>query len=189
MPAAAWRMARRCRHARRSRHGWQRSGATSCTSITSGYDNFFSLGGDSILAIQVNSKAQQAGLSISVRQIFEQQTIASLARVAESASRPGGARSGEWPCSADADSALVFGQSAADPHHFNQAVLLEVGAGIDLDALRRAVQQLVQHHDALRLRFAGGSTAPQPSCLDHDESVTVTARDLSKLRAASGRAR
>lgn len=146
------------------------------------HDNFFSLGGDSILAIQVNSKAQQAGLSISVRQIFEQQTIASLARVAEERVTPlaeQGAVSG--PVLLTPIQRWFFGQSAADPHHFNQAVLLEVGAGIDLDALRRAVQQLVQHHDALRLRFAGGSTAPQPSCLDHDESVTVTARDLSKL--------
>ena len=42
------------------------------------FDNFFTLGGDSILAIQVTSKAQQAGFGLSVRQIFQHQTIATL---------------------------------------------------------------------------------------------------------------
>src|SRR4051812_42304310 len=45
------------------------------------HDNFFALGGDSILAIQVASRARQAGLHLSVRQTFQHQTVAELARV------------------------------------------------------------------------------------------------------------
>jgi amino acid adenylation domain-containing protein/non-ribosomal peptide synthase protein (TIGR01720 family) len=49
------------------------------------YDNFFELGGDSILSIQVIAKAREAGLSLTARQIFERQTVAGLAELAESA--------------------------------------------------------------------------------------------------------
>lgn len=42
------------------------------------HDNFFSLGGDSILSIQMASRVRQAGLSLSPRLIFQYQTIADL---------------------------------------------------------------------------------------------------------------
>jgi amino acid adenylation domain-containing protein len=47
------------------------------------HDNFFALGGDSILGIQILSRAAQAGLKLSPRQIFRHPTIAELAAVAE----------------------------------------------------------------------------------------------------------
>ncbi len=46
-------------------------------------DNFFELGGDSILSIQAIARANQVGLNVTPRQMFEHQTIAQLALVAE----------------------------------------------------------------------------------------------------------
>ena len=46
------------------------------------HDNFFQLGGDSIIAIQVVGKARAAGLAISPRDVFRHQTIEALAMVA-----------------------------------------------------------------------------------------------------------
>src|SRR5690606_2638722 len=46
-------------------------------------DNFFDLGGDSILSLQLMARCQQAGWRITPRQVFEHQTIAALATVAE----------------------------------------------------------------------------------------------------------
>lgn len=46
------------------------------------HDNFFSLGGESILAIQVAIRAHKAGLAITPRQLFQHQTVAELALVA-----------------------------------------------------------------------------------------------------------
>jgi thioester reductase-like protein len=43
-------------------------------------DNFFELGGDSIRSLQVVSRAQEAGLPITVRDIFQYQTLEALAR-------------------------------------------------------------------------------------------------------------
>ncbi|OQK16463.1 hypothetical protein AU255_00715 [Methyloprofundus sedimenti] len=47
-------------------------------------DNFFSLGGDSILAIQIAIQAHKAGLSFTARELFQNQTIAELASVIQS---------------------------------------------------------------------------------------------------------
>src|SRR5207244_8849038 len=52
------------------------------TRRSSDLDNFFRLGGDSILSIQVITQARQAGIQITPRQMFERQTIAELAEVA-----------------------------------------------------------------------------------------------------------
>src|SRR5581483_3617555 len=41
-------------------------------------DNFFSLGGDSILSIQVITRARQAGLQLTTKQLLQHQTIAQL---------------------------------------------------------------------------------------------------------------
>ena len=48
-------------------------------------DNFFELGGDSILSIQISTRANWAGFKLSVRDIFEHQTVAGLATVAGAA--------------------------------------------------------------------------------------------------------
>jgi amino acid adenylation domain-containing protein len=46
------------------------------------HDNFFDLGGDSILSIQIVGRASRLGLRLTPRQIFEHQTVAELAAVA-----------------------------------------------------------------------------------------------------------
>src|SRR5206468_1647138 len=63
-------------------------------------DNFFAIGGDSILSIQAVSRANQAGIAITTRQLFENQTIAALASVAGRGVRqdmPQGAVTGAMP--------------------------------------------------------------------------------------------
>ncbi len=53
-------------------------------------DNFFSLGGDSIRSVQVLARVQQRGLSLSLQDLFQYQTIRELAKIAavDSAGRP-----------------------------------------------------------------------------------------------------
>jgi len=118
------------------------------------HDNFFELGGDSILSIQVISRANQSGLSLTPKQLFQHQTIAELATVVGNALTP------------SAEQGLVTGavpltpiqywfleQKLPEPHHFNQAVLLEVSPNLTPEMLEIIMYQWLQHHDALRLRF------------------------------------
>ncbi|HHJ53163.1 MAG TPA: amino acid adenylation domain-containing protein, partial [Caldithrix abyssi] len=63
-------------------------------------DNFFELGGDSILSIQVIARANQKGLKITPKQLFEYPTIEGLAAVAEEGvaiQAEQGVVSGEFP--------------------------------------------------------------------------------------------
>lgn len=53
-------------------------------------EGFFDAGGDSVLALQVVARAREAGLSLSVRDVFEQQTVALLAAVTTEATETAG---------------------------------------------------------------------------------------------------
>src|SRR5579864_1596342 len=119
------------------------------------HDNFFELGGDSILSLQIVARARQAGLEIAVRDIFQYQTVAALAEVV-----------GEGAGVIEAEQGEVVGAVPLTPiqryfleqeqpgvWHFNQAVFLDAPEGLDAVLLEEVFEELVRHHDALRMRF------------------------------------
>ncbi len=118
------------------------------------YDNFFELGGDSILSIQVISRARQAGIHLTPKQIFQYPTIANLA---ESASSVVQCYAEQGPITGPAPLTPIqhwfFELPIAARHHWNQHIMLSVGQRLNPLWLKRAVDELLQHHDALRLRF------------------------------------
>ena len=118
------------------------------------HDNFFSLGGDSILAILVVGHAAKAGLHIVTKQLFQHPTIAELAALAV-----------DTPAF-QAEQGLITGQIPLTPiqhwffetveidrHHWNQAVLLQSTQHLQPAFLKDALQSLLIHHDMLRARF------------------------------------
>jgi amino acid adenylation domain-containing protein/non-ribosomal peptide synthase protein (TIGR01720 family) len=117
-------------------------------------ENFFALGGDSILSIQVVSRARRAGVELSPRQVFEHMTIAALAAVAGQAAE-GSAEQGrvEGGVALTPIQAWFFEQGHPVPWHHNQAALLAVDPAVDDGALEAALAAVLEHHDALRLRF------------------------------------
>ena len=125
------------------------------------HDNFFEIGGDSILSIQIISLARQAGLKLSPKLLFQHQTIAELAAAAAPAAETPGAQqdlvSGRAPLTPIQH--WFFEQEMAEPHYYNQAFLFTVKERLDLPALTRALQGIERQHDALRLRFA---SLPRP---------------------------
>ncbi|NEQ47692.1 MAG: amino acid adenylation domain-containing protein [Leptolyngbya sp. SIOISBB] len=145
-------------------------------------DNFFELGGDSILALQMVSRAAQAGVSLSPRQIFQHQTIAELATVAETTAAISAA-----PMAATGAVPLTpiqqwfFEHNFENPHYFNQAVYLELPLGSDRDCLDQALQQITSYHDALRLRFERMAAGWQQWYTEASAVEPVTWYDLSSL--------
>ncbi|WEJ04084.1 non-ribosomal peptide synthetase [Pseudomonas sp. FJ2-5-13] len=117
-------------------------------------DNFFELGGDSILSIQVVSRARQAGIHFSPRDLFQHQTVQSLAAVATRSER------------VIAEQGLLTGPSGLTPiqhwffdtdiparQHWNQALVLKPLQLLDPHRLEQALLAVLEHHDALRLSF------------------------------------
>ncbi len=97
------------------------------------HDNFFSLGGDSILGVQVLTRAAQAGLQLTPRQVFRHPTIAELAAVA--------APIAAAPDADDADDA----HDEDDPAQRAAPAALDAAAsGLSERDLQRLLSRLVQ---------------------------------------------
>ncbi|WP_042368093.1 non-ribosomal peptide synthetase [Streptacidiphilus neutrinimicus] len=120
-------------------------------------DNFFALGGDSILSIQVVAKARQAGLTVTSRDVYRHQTVAALARCADEAG--GGAAPAVAAVPATGPAPLtpiqrwLFDTVGQRAGWFAQTLSVELGDGVDPSALEDALSDLVAHHDALRSHF------------------------------------
>ncbi len=117
-------------------------------------DNFFEMGGDSILSIQVIARARQQGLQITPMQIFQYQTIAQLAAVAQEAEiirAEQGLVTGTAPLTPIQH--WFFDEGFLHPEHWNQSLLLEVHQPLQANHLQAVTRALLEHHDALRLRI------------------------------------
>ena len=117
-------------------------------------DNFFALGGDSIVSIQVASRAKRQDLYFTVRQLFEHQTIAELApfvRLSDGIKVDQGAVSGPMPLMPI--QTAFFARQLPQQHHYNQSVLLQTPVEFNTSSFTQAVAVLYKRHDALRLRF------------------------------------
>ncbi|WP_456017385.1 non-ribosomal peptide synthase/polyketide synthase, partial [Pseudomonas fluorescens] len=117
-------------------------------------DNFFELGGDSIISIQVVSRARQAGIRLSPRDVFQYQSVRSLALVAsfeQAVVIDQGPVTGEVILTPVQQA--FFSQAIAARHHWNQSLLLTPREALEPAQLDAALAQLINHHDALRLRF------------------------------------
>ncbi|MGW5740791.1 amino acid adenylation domain-containing protein [Amycolatopsis sp. NPDC003861] len=118
------------------------------------HDDFFELGGDSILSIQVMVRARRAGLTITPKLMFANPSIAQLAAAVGATPAP----------AAHADQGTVSGDMPLTPihrwfteldwphDHYNQSVRLRWTRPVRVEPLRDALHALVTHHDALRLR-------------------------------------
>ncbi len=118
-------------------------------------DNFFDLGGDSILSIRIVSGLRRHGIRIKPRDLFDYPTIAELETVAQ--------------LQADHAAPLVdrftgpalllpmqewfFQQNFAEPNHWNQSMWFDLSEAVDLDRLERALATVIDHHDSLRAVF------------------------------------
>lgn len=116
-------------------------------------DNFFSLGGDSIKAIQVAARLQQHQKKIAVHHLFRYPTIAELSAYVENQSTPVEPKhlTGEVPLTPI--QTYFFKQKFSDQHHWNQAVMIPNQKPWNRRAVEQAFHQLVLHHDVLRMRY------------------------------------
>ncbi|RSM43808.1 hypothetical protein DMA12_18205 [Amycolatopsis balhimycina DSM 5908] len=121
------------------------------------HDDFYELGGDSLLAITVAFHAAEAGIRLSARQLTENRTIAELgldAGTAPVAAVTHEVAAGEQPLT---PAQLWWFETVAStmdrPAWFNHPYYLELRRPVAVEHLEEAVRRLAAHHDSLRLRF------------------------------------
>ncbi|WP_322063323.1 non-ribosomal peptide synthetase, partial [Paraburkholderia sp. J63] len=170
------------------------------------HDNFFELGGDSILSIKVVARAEAAGLPLSPRQLFERQTVASLAQVLRAptplADRAPGApqpplvataRDGALPLSYAQQRLWFLWNLQPDSTAYHIAGGLVINGRIDVEALRASFAAVVARHESLRTTFAeqvdGSARQVVHAWLDYgyawaDFSAQADAREAARSFAA-----
>jgi non-ribosomal peptide synthase protein (TIGR01720 family) len=151
------------------------------------YDSFFALGGDSILGIQLIAKANQAGLRLTIKELFKHKTIAALSEVVGSTAVRQVEVEQSGPAPLTAAQKWFFEQQLADQHYFNQSVLVEVQAA-ERRVFEEVFKHLLRHHDALRTRFVYQNGEWQPVVGSTDE-VPFEYEDLSDYSVEEQEAR
>jgi amino acid adenylation domain-containing protein/non-ribosomal peptide synthase protein (TIGR01720 family) len=142
-------------------------------------ESFFELGGDSILSIQVVAAAREAGLHFTAKDLFQHPTVSALTKVATLT-----------PVT-KAEQGLVTGpvpltpiqrwfleQEPEDIQHFNQAFHLRCRAPIEVGHLRGALELVLRHHDALRLRLSNGPRGWEQRIVEPGDEVPLVTVDL-----------
>ncbi|RNA62516.1 amino acid adenylation domain-containing protein [Chryseobacterium nematophagum] len=128
------------------------------------HDDFFRLGGDSIISIQLVSRLRKRlSLSLSVKEVFTYRTVYHLSELLES-------RKHEEGVSLITEQGILEGEVSLLPiqewffhevesgehftsfHHWNQSFMIHVPE-LDIDILKQSLLQLVDKHDALRLYY------------------------------------
>ncbi|MBC8636025.1 amino acid adenylation domain-containing protein [Caballeronia sp. EK] len=135
-------------------------------------DGFFALGGDSILSIQLVSRARKAGLVLTPADVFREKTPAALAVVARDLSIEPQSADASWPdmlaaLRADVPDAadvlplaplqegLFFHAmfDAAGPDPYIVQLVLSFEGDLNRNRLHAALNRLIERHEALRVSF------------------------------------
>ncbi|WP_447739002.1 non-ribosomal peptide synthase/polyketide synthase [Pseudomonas laurentiana] len=147
-------------------------------------DNFFELGGDSIISLQVVSRARQQGIQFTPKELFEHQTVQALAWVARREDNPlvdQGAVTGVTPLTPIQH--WFFEHAIPERHHWNQSVVLKPAQTLDSLHLDAALRALVEHHDALRLRFVQAASGVQAEFANAEAAQLLWTVQLPHIEA------
>ncbi|MBB4637946.1 non-ribosomal peptide synthetase [Longimicrobium terrae] len=157
------------------------------------YDDFFALGGHSLLGMQVMSRIRQLlGVEIPVRALFDAPTLATFAEVVDEwrgvDSGPGqpplepADRAGALPLSFAQQRLWFLHQLEPESPFYNIPAAIRLEGALDAEALRRALQEIVRRHEALRTVYPVSSGQPAQLVLPA-ERFDLPVHDLTALSA------
>jgi amino acid adenylation domain-containing protein len=179
-------------------------------------DNFLELGGDSILSIQVISRAKQAGLHLTLTHLWEYQTVAGLAAAAADSRPPGAVPGGEapapltptklgrgkfvppagdgrvediYPLTPMQQGILFHSLYRRASGEYVEQFSCDLRGPLDVPAFRRAWERVISRHPALRTAFVW-EDIDEPLQVVHDEAaLPFELHDWGALSAAEQRER
>jgi amino acid adenylation domain-containing protein/non-ribosomal peptide synthase protein (TIGR01720 family) len=125
-------------------------------------DNFFAIGGDSISAIRLVSRARSLGLKLNTRAIFLHQTPESLSNVTSQLEASQIVTT--WIEDGVVPALPIYHQllrGTGSIKRFHQAVWLDAPEYMQQERVAQALNTLRAHHGALRLRTQGQGTQTQ----------------------------
>lgn len=117
-------------------------------------DNFFEIGGDSLLSIQVYYKMKEIGLNISPKDLIASPTIAELALIVGKTPTIKAEQSsikGTMPLTPS--QLWFFEKRYHNVNHYNNSWIYKTNFHINPEVAKKTLNVLANHHDAIRLRF------------------------------------
>ncbi|MDC0759479.1 tyrocidine non-ribosomal peptide synthetase TycA [Brevibacillus sp. AG] len=116
-------------------------------------DNFYSLGGDSIQAIQVAARLHAYQLKLDTKDLLNYPTISQVALYVKSTTRRSEQGIIEGPVTLTPIQQWFFEKNFTNMFHWNQSYVLYREQGFEPEAIRKALDKILSHHDALRMVY------------------------------------
>ncbi|WP_440057007.1 amino acid adenylation domain-containing protein (plasmid) [Pseudoalteromonas sp. T1lg65] len=140
-------------------------------------DNFFRIGGDSIVSIQLVTKLRKLGFDIQVKAIFDAPDVARLALLLSKSTEKVETRTEQGLLEGEFGLLPIqewfFDKALPKAGHWNQAFMVKLPSNITQQQVEVAVRQLAAHHDMLRCEFK----------LQHDKMIQRYSSDVCATMA------
>jgi amino acid adenylation domain-containing protein/thioester reductase-like protein/non-ribosomal peptide synthase protein (TIGR01720 family) len=161
-------------------------------------DNFYRIGGDSIISLQLVAKARQKGLYFKVQDLFAHPTIRALAQVVK-------VKQDEIPAHYYFDTDIIplspiqrwfFQHDFSNKNHFNQAILLKSNRALEQEKLQQALDAIIVHHPSLQFSFfqdvsgmwyQRANRVPKPVAMEVVELANLTTTEAEQAIAMYSR--
>jgi hypothetical protein len=155
------------------------------------HDDFFALGGHSLIAVQIMSRARKVlGVDLPLRSLFETRTVSQLASVIDDMRRdntglqmPPLVRredSHRAPLSYPQQRIWFAQQLHTDSAVYNVYPSFRIHGTLDVECLERSINEIIRRHEVLRTNFVLEETGPV-QVVAPDLTIGLPVRDLSSL--------
>lgn len=147
-------------------------------------DNFFSLGGDSIKAIQMASRLRKHGWKLEMKDVFQHPTIEQVSPYLQQSEVRGADQSAvEGEVRLTPIQQWFFEQRFTDMHHWNQSVMLYARSGFNPQWVEQVLRKLTEHHDVLRMMY----TVEEERIVQYNRGPAEAVPDIEVIRLDSER--
>ena len=139
---------------------------------------FYSLGGDSITAMQVVARCRTNGMTMSVQDVLRDRTISRLSQSSRFVQHVTIPQEHVTESAFDLSPVqqMYFSMDQQGEHHFNQSFLLSLSLEVLSETLRFALASIVERHPMLRAQFQRAENGHWQQHVSHSSN-----QDLSKL--------
>lgn len=144
--------------------------------------NFFEIGGDSLIAIGIAMNATNQGLDLTPQDLYEYPTVSALAAAVSARAAAGGLTDQQPGDAVDPpvppNTVHFLEHGVRDAGNWRVPLLLRINSEVSVDAVRTVLTAVTNHHDALRVRLVERCGSWEQQFADPVESVDLTMLSL-----------
>lgn len=151
-------------------------------------DNYFELGGDSILSLRISAAAREAGIHFELSQLIELRTIRKLALVCKTSIPPGlttdtsaAWTEHEYPLSALQAGMVYHSLLSSGSGIYHDVFCYRINGTFNVRSMESALASLVQEHELLRTSFVLDAEPEPLQRVSHSARCQLHTRDLTGL--------